>query len=746
MDLTTLFHNLREEVSCSVCSDLFTDPKQLSCLHSFCLKCVNQWYETCGGGDAIKCPKCQTLSRIPASGDLKDLPTSFYLNGFIDVLAIKECKNTQLTCGNCDKKSSEASYCFQCCIFYCEECLMFHSKMRDKTGHRALAVREFQDKDFEDVLKRPVFCSRQGHQKEELKYYCKQCETALCQTCVILDHGGHVLKLIEEEAETKRLEIKSVIESQRQNLEAKMNIVSQLDEDCAKVFQQSEVLKRDVQRFADNLIKTIQAKLQNIITTVEGRKKKSIESLTAKRNEVQHQIKVIESSLEKADKLFQRSTNVEVFQLKKTLQTIFDRVDKREVIAHDTGNQEDLVFIKNEKMLDVVQEEEIGSLEKPYRTKSRESVAEGEGLIEGIVARKAQFNLTTRNAERKQWYDERDSVTVEFKDEQGQECVTEVKVEDMKDGTYNVSFYPRVQGTFQLYVKVNEEHIRCRPFTISVKPFHVKPVLCFGEEGNGDGMFRYPRGVAVTDKDEILVADECNHRVQVFDSNGTFLRSFGRGGKNAGEFNYPDGLIDRDGNIFIADRGNHIVQMFSREETYLGSFGGNGSLDNQLSSPRGLSLDSTGNIIVADAGNKLIKIFTPDGRFVMKIDGQGSFSSPVHCVQCGEYFIVSDLDEHCIKVISREGHCQYKFGREGQGDGEFINPGYLLVNESQHLFVCDRENHRVQVFELNGKFIGKFGTKGSKLGEFDRPLSVAMLSDGRIVVSDEFNRRIQIFE
>ena len=94
MDLTTLFHNLREEVSCSVCSDLFTDPKHLSCLHSFCLKCLNRWYETCGGGEAIKCPKCQTLSRIPASGDLKDLPTSFYLNGLIDVLAIKECKKT----------------------------------------------------------------------------------------------------------------------------------------------------------------------------------------------------------------------------------------------------------------------------------------------------------------------------------------------------------------------------------------------------------------------------------------------------------------------------------------------------------------------------------------------------------------------------------------------------------------------------------------------------------------------------
>ena len=619
--------------------------------------------------------------------------------------------------------------------------------MRDKTGHRALAVREFQDKDFEDVLKRPVFCSRQGHQTEQLKYYCKQCETALCQTCVILDHGGHVLKLIEEEAETKRLEIKSVIERQRQNLEAKMNMVSQLNEDCAKMIQQSEVLKRDVQRFADHLIKTIQAKVQNIITTVEGRTKESIESLTAKRSEIQKQINVIESSLKEADKLFQRSTNAEVVQLKKKLQTIFERVDQTEVVAHDPGTQEALVFIKNQKLLDVVNGEEIGSLKDLNRTNSSESVAEGEGLKEGTVARKAQFSLITRNAERKQWYDERDYVTVEFKDEQGQDCVTEVKVEDINYGTYNVSFYPRVQGTIKLYVKVNEEHIRGSPFTMSVKPFHVKPVLCFGKEGKGNGMFTYSRGVAVTEKDEIVAADEGNDRVQVFDSNGTFLTSFGRGGKNAGEFNHPDGLaIDRDGNIFIADRFHHRVQICSRKGTYLGSFGGNGNFDNQLSYPRGLSLDSTGNIIVADAGNKLIKIFTPDGRFVMKIGGQGSFMDPVHCVQCGEYFIVSDRGEHCIKVFNREGHFQYKFGKEGKGDGEFNCPAYLLVNELQYLFVCDRENHRVQVFELKGKFIGKFGTKGSKLGEFDRPLSVAMLSNGRIVVSDEFNHRIQTFE
>ena len=746
MDLTTLFYNLREEVSCSVCSDLFTDPKHLSCLHSFCFKCLQQWYETCGGGEAIKCPKCQTFSRVPANGELKDLPTSFYLNGLIDVLAIKECKKTQVKCGNCDKKRSEVSYCFQCCIFYCDQCVVAHNILRRNREHRVLAIKEFQDKDLEDVLKRPVFCSRQDHQEEELKYYCKECDTTLCQTCVTLEHGGHALKLIKEEAESQKLGIKSVIEMHRKKLEAKMKEVTQLDEDYAKMIQQNEIVKRDAQRFADNLIKSIQAKLQNIITSVENQTKKSLESLAAKRSEIQHQIRVLESSLNEADKLLKRSTAAEIVQLKKSLPTIFLGGNQNEPIVYDSSSQEILIFVENKKMYDIVNMEEIGFLKEANRTKPIESLAEGEGQKEGTVARKAQFNLITRNAEKKQWYDQRNRVTIEIKDEQGQECVTEVRTDDNKNGIYNISYYPRVQGTFKLLVKVNGEHISCSPFIVIVKPFQVRPVLSFGKEGSGDGMFKYPFGMAVNDKDEIVVADCNNHRVQVFDSNGTFLRFFGREGNYAGEFKYSVGVaINKDRNIFVADTNNHRIQIFSWEGRHLGSFGDKGSLDSQLTYPWGLSLDSTGNVIVADTGNKLIKIFTPDGRFVMKIGGQGSFSFPVHCVQCGEYFIVSDRCEHCIKVFSREGHFQYKFGKNGSGDGEFNGPRFLSVTQSKHLLVCDRYNHRIQVFKVDGTFVEKFGLKGSNLGKFNEPSSSAVSSDDRIVISDLCNHRIQIF-
>ena len=420
-------------------------------------------------------------------------------------------------------------------------------------------------------------------------------------------------------------------------------------------------------------------------------------------------------------------------------------MNEREPIVHDSRSLQTFVFVENQKMHDIVNGEDIGFLEGPaYRTKARESLAEGEGLKEGTVGRKAQFNLITRNAERKQGYDKRDRVTVEIKDEQEQECVTEVRIDDNKDGTYIVIYYPRKQGTLKIFVRVNGEDICGNPCTVTIKPFHVKPVLSFGKEGSGDGMIPY--GVAVSDGDEIVVADHGNHRVQVFDSNGTFLRSFGHKGENAGELDNPTGIaIDKDRNILISDWGNHRVQIFSWEGRHLVSFGGKGSLDSHLFGPWGLSLDSTGNVIVADTGNKLIKIFTPDGRFVMKIGEQGSFSFPVHCVQCGEYFIVSDSNEHCIKVFNREGHFQYKFGKGGEQDGEFNYPRFLSVTQSKHLLVCDEYNHRIQVFELDGKFVGKFGN-GSKLGEFNNPYSVAILSNDQIVVSEFQNNRIQIFE
>ena len=619
--------------------------------------------------------------------------------------------------------------------------------MRSNKDHRVLALKDFQDKDYEDVLKRPVFCAKQRHENEELKYFCKNCETAVCQTCVTLGHSSHSLEHIEEQAERQKIEMKSMIETQSRNLQAKMNTVRQLDENFAKLIQQGEDLKQDVQRIADNLMATIEAKKQNIFAAVETQTKKSLESVTTEKTTIEHQIEMIKSSLEKADKVLTRSTSAEVVQLKKSLETILKEVDQTEPTDRDPRELPILVFVENQKILETVNTEDIGALEILQQTKASQSVAEGKGLEEGTVGGEGQFVVKTRNAEGRQCYNKYNRVTVEIRDEQGRGCAAEMRINDNKDGSYKISYSLRDQGRYKVTVKVKGQHVRDSPFCCQVKSFQFKPVLSFGKHGSSTGMFNWPWGVAVNSKDEIAVTDRANHRVQIFNSDGNYLRSFGWLGNKVGELNYPWGItFHKNGNIFVADQGNHRIQIFSGEGKYVGMFAGKGSLDSQLSSPCGLSVDSDGNIIVADSGNKLIKIFSPDGKFLMKIGGQGSFTYPIQCIQCDRYLVVSDHEEHCIKVFQRDGNFQYKFGKEGGGDGEFKFPYCLSVNKSGHLMVCDSGNNRIQVFELNGKFVGKFGTNGSNLGEFASPRSLAFLSDGRIVVSDDRNNRIQMFE
>ena len=665
--------------------------------------------------------------------------------------------------------------------------------MRPNKDHRVLAVKEFQDKDYEDVLKRPSFCSEPRHEKEEVRFFCKNCTLAVCQTCINLKHSGHALEHIEDEAERRKTEMKNIVETQRQNLLAKKNTVKQLDEDYAKLIQQGEDLKRNAQKFADDLFAIIEARKQNIFAAVESQTKKLFESLTTQKNKIENEMKLIESSLEKAEKLLMRSNNIEVVGLNMSPETIFEGIHVQgEPVVHDPGSLPVFVFVQNQKLLDAVKNEEIGILEILHQTKASHLIAEGKGLNETFAGRETEFTLTTKTTERRQCYNKRDLVTVEIRDQRGRECGTEVRINDNKNGQYKISYSLKERGRYSIIIKVNGEHVRGSPYDLLgkareqavssgnlsargknsvghspspsasryfsaeqgacslamlLKPFQFKPVLSFGNRGPSVGMSNYPFGVAVSNTDEIAVTDAMNHRVQIFDSGGNYLRSFGRNGTIKGQFRHPFGIcFDNNRNIFVADKSNHRIQIFSGEGRYLGMFGGEGSLDSQLSYPWGLSLDANGNIIVADSGNKLIKIFSTDGKFVRKIGGPGSFSFPVHCVQCDEYLIVSDRDEHCIKVFSTEGKYQYKFGKKGEGDGKFNSPRCMAVTNSKHLMVCDTGKNRIQVFELNGKFVGKFGTEGRNLGEFHHPKSVAVLSNGRIVVSDNINHRIEMFE
>ena len=544
MDIKTLLANLNEEVSCSVCMVTFTEPKQLPCLHSFCLHCLEGIQRTSGRHDMITCPECRRESQVPG-GNLKDLPTNFRINSLLDVLAIRECGSTGVKCGNCDKRRVESFYCFQCYSFWCDECIIGHNIIRANKEHRVLALKEFEYQDIENVLKRPAFCPRPGHEKKELEFFCKKCQETVCSSCVVTAHDGHVKVLLEEAANESKLQVMSAIESRKAKVQKMRNKISKIDEDCHNIEAKVAKVKRSAQQFAESMIAVIEAKKQEIIAEADHEAQQSLQRLRVQRIDIENKVKNIETAVGKSETLLKRSTNAELAQIDKTLSTIIPKeVDiERKQVDCDLEGLRQFFFEQNESLKTKTNNEGIGCIRTfSSRTNVDQSIAEGKGFTEAIVGIQANFVLTTRNAEGQQCYEKRDRVTVEIKTHKGHDCATEVRVQDRKDGSYNISYFAKESGICEAVVKVNEEQVRGSPFPVQVKPRQFRPVLSFGQRGSSTRMLNQPWGVAVNERDEIAVTEFANSRVQVFSSDGTYLRSFGRKGNKQGEFNYPRGI------------------------------------------------------------------------------------------------------------------------------------------------------------------------------------------------------------
>ena len=743
MDIKTFLDNIYDHVCCPVCTNRFTNPKQLPCLHSFCLHCLQRIQATSGIRDTILCPECRRNFNIPGNGDLNTLPTNFRLNSLLDALPVTECKTSGVKCGNCDKRRQDsAAYCFTCCSFWCDDCLPLHNRIKTFNEHHALALKDFRDEDFENIFKQPTFCGK--HAEKKLELFCRVCKTTICNSCALIDHEGHAKIALEDAAKEQRLRINRKIESKKRKVQKKETRIAKLDENCTQVQEDAARVKSDVQQFTDNLIAAIEAKKSKIFDEIEKKAKQCLELLRDKSHEIEEKMKRDQAAIGKCDLLLKRSTNAQIMQPNEFLDQLFREESEQEDTV-DLGGENviDFAFERNEELFNYVHTKQLGFLKR--KTEPKEATVEGKEISEGTVGLMAEIVVITRNIMGEQVYDQSNRVTMEIRNHDGQDCSTKPQIHDNKDGSYKISYFAKETGTCQAAVKVNGEHVRGSPFKPKFKPRLFKPVLSFGKQGSAVRMFNSPSGIAVNDKDEIAVTDCCNHRIKIFRSDGTHLRSFGRLGKRRGQFSCPKGITFYDNNIIVSDMNNHRIQIFDDQGHYLHQFGEKGKLNHQLDNPYGLSIDSDGNIIVADMNNKSIKIFTLDGQFLRRI-GEGSLINPAHCIQHENYFIVSDSGDHCIKVFDKQGNFLYNFGMRGHGDGEFSLPRCLSVDKAGHLFICDRWNNRVHVFKLNGEFITKFGAGGKENEKMKGPISTAFLSNGRIIVTEYENHRVQVFE
>jgi len=232
--------------------------------------------------------------------------------------------------------------------------------------------------------------------------------------------------------------------------------------------------------------------------------------------------------------------------------------------------------------------------------------------------------------------------------------------------------------------------------------------LQFGSYGQEMGDLSQPWGVRVSPNKQIIVSDQSNHRISIFDFAGKCVRVFGKSGTGPGELSSPrDIALDSKSNIFVADTGNHRIQCFSPEGKHIFHFGSRGKKDQELISPYCLTISSEDHIFVTEWGNHRVQVFDKDGKYL------------------------------------------FKFGQPGSTDGCFNYPYGIILDEEENIVVVDNGNHRVQVFDSTGQFLRKFGSSesvtGGVPGNLSHPDFVALDQSGNIAVTEWGNRRISYF-
>ncbi|HLN36085.1 MAG TPA: 6-bladed beta-propeller, partial [Nitrososphaeraceae archaeon] len=144
---------------------------------------------------------------------------------------------------------------------------------------------------------------------------------------------------------------------------------------------------------------------------------------------------------------------------------------------------------------------------------------------------------------------------------------------------------------------------------------------------------------------------------------------------------------------------------------------------------------------------KVVKVWggagTEDGKFLRPHDLDFNNDESI--------LYAIDRDGGRVQAFDKEGNFLFKFGKNGQADGEFSVPYGLDVDKEGNLWVADRANHRVQKFDSHGNFILKIGsndfTKSTEPGKFDNPRHVRVDHENKYVyVADSKNNRIQQFD
>ncbi|CAH1255227.1 TRIM3 [Branchiostoma lanceolatum] len=642
---SSLLSQISEDfLKCQICHDTFKRPKVLSCLHTFCLTCLQSYLKK-NPRVSIKtflCPLCRQETATPATGadGLKD---NFFVSNLLEALSTLKTFKVKgfVACGSCSRSAS--SRCMECEDFLCVHCHGVHAKLRVTRGHTVLSIKELssegggaQIRAYTKATSCPV------HEGETMRFYCETCHKPICRDCTVLDHSkpDHKYVYFKDALASRKDEIQDLLTSCRGMVEGLEETKERLETEETGLRDTKEGTLKDIEEWVASLVTDTQRKKDELKNQVETIYNEQLKELSAAKSRVEMTLNDIEGGCSFSEKVLDIGTDFEILSM------------RNEMAARLS---------------------ELTKMERPRVDQNRS------GLIK---------------------------------------------------------FRP--YGGIGELIKLGVGELDSR--TVG------ELVLKFGDWGAQHGQFKHPSGVAVSSAGHIIVADTGNHRIQVFDSSGVFMRAFGFYGSTDDAFSHPhDVAMTTDDRVLVTDKGNKIVKLFTIEGKLIGKIGGG-----QLKEPTGVAVYKHGGVAVTDTG--AVKTFTRTGVMSATCDVTSDDPGYSHylCTDDDSRVYVSDFTNGFIRVLDQRHSLKSEWNagwQEFRGDGSWVfrqkrlvGPGGICLDKARNIIVADYHGNSVEVLDVAGVY------KATVANGLNHPEGVALTPQGQVVVVDSGNNCIRVYK
>ncbi|XP_073468191.1 E3 ubiquitin-protein ligase TRIM39-like [Aquarana catesbeiana] len=286
--------DLRKELECSVCLNIYTDPVTLKCGHNFCRDCIGRVWDTQERSGGYSCPECrEEFQDRPALH--RNITLRNIVENFLSTHPDRE--ESGVFCTYCIHTPVPAVIsCLHCEASLCDNHLRVHSKSP------------------EHVLCDPTTSLENRKcsvHKKILEYYCTEDSTCICVSCRLDgEHRGHQVETLDEASEMKKKKLRNVLQKLMAEREEMEKRVQSLQEHRRKVQGEADdetervtVLFRDLRRRLEDLEKRVLREISGQAERISGIINDLVQDLEIKKEDLSRKMGDIEELCNMTDPL-----------------------------------------------------------------------------------------------------------------------------------------------------------------------------------------------------------------------------------------------------------------------------------------------------------------------------------------------------------------------------------------------------------------------------------------------------------